>query len=68
MEIREQVFANYQDGIDKAHDGLIWQHEAPADRNYYVNASGRQIVNWPWRNEHYFELVATLDPDDYDFS
>ena len=66
MDVRRDVFDEYQRGIDKAHDGLIWLNEAPADRNYYVS-HGRQIVNWPWRNEHYYELIATLDPNDYIF-
>lgn len=67
MVVREEVFTDYNERLDEATKGLIWEREGPANRNYYVNEHGRQNVNWPWRNEHYFELVERLNPEDYEF-
>lgn len=64
--VREEVFHDYNERLDAAHDNLIWEKEAPRDKNYYVNRFGRQNVNLPWRNEHYFEMVAHFNPADFE--
>jgi 4-hydroxyacetophenone monooxygenase len=67
FELRREVFDDYQSEVDAAHDNLIWQGEAPADKNYYVK-DGRQIVHWPFRNEQYYDRVSSFDPDAFTIS
>lgn len=67
MEVKQEVFADYNTRLDAETTSRIWEKEAPAERNYYVGQHGRQIVNWPWRNEHYFEFVERVDPTDFTY-
>lgn len=67
FELRRDVFDDYQTQVDAAHGDLIWQHEAPADKNYYVK-DGRQIVHWPFRNEDYYDRVSSFDPSAFTIS
>lgn len=66
IDVREEVFREYNRELDERHDNLIWDKEAPKERNYYVNRFGRQNVNWSFRNVEYFARAAALDPDDYE--
>ncbi|MCZ4497560.1 MAG: hypothetical protein JWQ74_113 [Marmoricola sp.] len=66
MSVRREVFEDYNERLDEETKQLIWEREGPSERNYYINEHGRQSVNWPWRNEHYFEFVAQIDPEDFD--
>lgn len=68
MDVRQEVFQEYNDEMDRATANLIWEKEAPANRNYYVNKHGRQNVNIPFRLDHYFEMVANWKATDYDIS
>lgn len=67
MEVREEVFDDYNARLDEETRSRIWEREAPSGRNYYVNEHGRQMVNWPWRNEHYYTFVERVEPSDYTF-
>lgn len=66
IDVREEVFREYNRQLDERHDNLIWDKEAPKGRNYYVNRFGRQNVNWSFRNVEYFARAAALDPADYE--
>ena len=66
IDVREEVFREYNRELDAHNDILIWENEAPADKNYYVNSFGRQNVHWTFRNDEYFKRVAALNPADFD--
>jgi len=65
MEVKQEVFEEYNAQLDEAHKDLIWEKEGPAGKNYYVNKHGRQTVNVPFTNEEYFSMVATPDLDQF---
>jgi 4-hydroxyacetophenone monooxygenase len=65
MDVRPEIFQAYNDELDRVTQELIWEKEAPANRNYYVNRHGRQNVNIPFRLDHYFEMVANWKASDY---
>lgn len=65
MEVRKDVFTRYNEIIDAATHELIWEKEAPAGRNYYVNKFGRQNVNVPLTNGDYFLLVKRPNLNDF---
>lgn len=66
IDVREEVFLDYNSELDARHENLIWANESPAGRNYYVNRFGRQNVNIPFRNVEYFMKVAALNPNDFE--
>jgi 4-hydroxyacetophenone monooxygenase len=66
IAVKQDVFDRYNDVLDTAHSNLIWQHEAPAGRNYYVNKFGRQNVNLPWTLGEYFLMVNRPNPEHFD--
>jgi 4-hydroxyacetophenone monooxygenase len=66
LEVRQQVFDDYNARLDEATKKLIWEKEGPAGKNYYVNRFGRQNVNLPWDNDEYFEMVESPDLADFD--
>lgn len=66
ITVKQEVFERYNDVLDTAHNNLIWQHEAPAGRNYYVNKFGRQNVNLPWTLGEYFLMVNRPKPEHFD--
>lgn len=70
IEVKPEAFEQYQRDLDEAHKPLIWDKASPKGRNYYVNASGRQQVNSPFRIEDYrarfsrpFTEVYTLESE-----
>lgn len=65
LEVKEEVFEEYNARLDAAHSELIWATEGPVGKNYYVNAHGRQNVNVPFANHEYFEMVAAPDLDQF---
>ena len=65
MAVKPEVFERYNEIIDLATHELIWEKEAPAGKNYYVNKHGRQNVNVPLTNGDYFMLVKSPNFEDY---
>lgn len=51
------AFESYNAYMDIEMERLIWEGEAPKDRNYYVNKFGRQNVNMPWRLHDYAQIL-----------
>jgi 4-hydroxyacetophenone monooxygenase len=67
MDVKRDVFDDYQERLDEASDRLIWVDKASIARNYYVNSFGRSQVNEPWRIEDYYAMIAAPNPEDFDF-
>lgn len=61
--ISEEAFDNYNRCMDEEMSRLIWEGEAPRERNYYVNSHGRQNVNMPWRLHDYAQIMWR-DPEE----
>jgi len=68
IEVKQEVFERYNEALDAAHEHLIWQNEAPAGRNYYINKFGRQNVNLPWKLGEYFLMVNRPKPEHFDIA
>ncbi|AWB93235.1 flavin-containing monooxygenase [Aeromicrobium chenweiae] len=67
MEVRQDVFEDYNKRLDEATTELIWENEGPkTTTNYYVNKHGRQNVHMPWRLDEYHAWVIEPDLSDYD--
>lgn len=63
MEVRRDVFDDYNARMDEAGKALIWEAEG---HSYYVNEHGRSAVNMPWTTTDYHAMVAKPDLGDYD--
>lgn len=66
VEVKRQVFDDYNTRLDEATTRLVWETGAPADKNYYVNKQGKQFANMPLTLEQYYALLAELSFDDFD--
>ena len=64
LEVREEVWADYIERLDAAHDELIWSHRGMD--TWYRNAHGRVVSILPWRLVDYWQL--TREPDLGDFA
>jgi 4-hydroxyacetophenone monooxygenase len=65
LEVKEQVYLDYMSQIDAAHEKLVWTH--PGTENWYRNSRGRVVAITPWRNDAFWRMTRTADPDDLDF-
>jgi 4-hydroxyacetophenone monooxygenase len=65
MEVREDVFDDYNARLDGATTKLIWEMEG---RSYYVNEHGRSGVNMPWEAQDYHSMIFAPNLDDYELS
>ncbi|KAM5352892.1 hypothetical protein ACJ41O_005614 [Fusarium nematophilum] len=63
LEVRKDVFEDYNAKLDAECEGLIWESEGSG---YYVNEFGRQGVNAPWHTADYHRMVAYPNFDDFD--
>jgi 4-hydroxyacetophenone monooxygenase len=63
VECRQDVHDAYNEGIDRAHENMIWTH--PGMETYYRNARGRVVVNSPHRNDTFYEMTRTANLDDF---
>lgn len=63
VEVREDVCAEYNERVDRAHSRMIWTHQGMS--TWYRNAAGRVVTNTPWRLIDYWHL--TREPDLGDF-
>jgi 4-hydroxyacetophenone monooxygenase len=64
LRVRREVFEQYNQRIDEELKHLVWSH--PRVRTWYKNASGRIIINSPWRLLDYWRLTLRPDLRDYD--
>jgi 4-hydroxyacetophenone monooxygenase len=65
ISVRKDVFDVYNAELDAAARKLVWDEAASRGKNYYVNPSGRQQVNAPWKVEEYYQRLAAPNPDDF---
>lgn len=65
MEVKPEVFAEYQDRLDAQNRKLIWESTGSS---YYVNEHGRQAVNMPWTTAEYHPMIAKPHLEDFDLS
>lgn len=63
VEVREDVFWDYNHELDEALSRMIWAH--PNVTNYFQNAAGRIVVSSPWTYIDYWRRTQTANLDDY---
>jgi 4-hydroxyacetophenone monooxygenase len=63
VECRQDVHDEYNAGVDQAHENMVWTH--PGMSNYYRNAKGRVVVNYPYRNVDLFNSTERADLTDF---
>lgn len=65
VDVREDVYTDYSDRVDAAHEKLVWTH--PGTENWYRNARGRIVAITPWRNDAFWRMTREADPADFVF-
>lgn len=65
VEVREDVYFDYRDKIDAAHEKLVWTH--PGTSNWYRNSRGRVTAITPWRNDAFWRMSREVNRDDLMF-
>lgn len=63
VEVREDVFWDYNNELDEALSKCIWSH--PGMTTWYRNEAGRVVVSSPWTYLDYWNRTRELDPADY---
>jgi 4-hydroxyacetophenone monooxygenase len=63
VEVRSDVFDEYNRSVDEAHANMIWAQ--PATSNWYRNSRGRVVTNSPWRVVDYWSMTHDPDPAQY---
>ncbi|MEQ9662743.1 MAG: NAD(P)/FAD-dependent oxidoreductase [Parasphingopyxis sp.] len=65
VEVRTDVYDDYRDEVDAAHETLIWTH--PGTTNWYRNSKGRIVSITPWRNDDFWRMTRSPDPAHLNF-
>jgi 4-hydroxyacetophenone monooxygenase len=65
MECRGDVFAEYQNRLDTALNGMIWSQVEVG--SWYRNSSRRVVTNSPWRLVDYWGMTRELNTADWTF-
>jgi 4-hydroxyacetophenone monooxygenase len=65
MECRTDVFADYQNRLDTALNGMIWSQVEVG--SWYRNSRRRVVTNSPWRLVDYWDMTRELNVDDWMF-
>jgi len=63
LEVREDVFWDYNNELDAALSQCIWSH--PGMTTWYRNEAGRVVVSSPWTYLDYWNRTRELDLGDY---
>jgi 4-hydroxyacetophenone monooxygenase len=63
IEVREDVFWDYNQELDEALSRCIWVH--PGMTTYYRNDAGRVVISSPWKYVDYWERTLEFKPDEY---
>lgn len=63
VEVRRDVFEDYNTELDEALSRAIWSHEGMT--TYYRNEKGRVVVSGPWTYLDWWERMHELDVEDY---
>jgi 4-hydroxyacetophenone monooxygenase len=65
IEVRRDIFEDYNKKVDSAHAKMIWTHEGTT--NWYRNKRGRVVAITPWRNDDFWRMTRKIDEKDYIF-
>lgn len=65
VEVRPDVFEDYNDRLDAAHAKMVWTHQGTD--NWYRNPRGRVIAITPWRNDDFWRMTREAKTGDYLF-
>jgi 4-hydroxyacetophenone monooxygenase len=65
VDIKHDVFLDYNERLDKLSEQLIWAEAASKDRNYYVNEYGRQGAVEPWPMAEYSRMARHPNLDEF---
>ncbi|TGD90043.1 NAD(P)/FAD-dependent oxidoreductase [Mycolicibacterium sp. CH28] len=63
LEVRKDVYEDYNAELDAALDRCIWSHEGMT--NWFRNAAGRQVITSPWTYLDYWNRTKVLKCDEY---
>jgi 4-hydroxyacetophenone monooxygenase len=63
VEVRAEVWRDYVDAVDAAHDRMIWSQ--PGFSTWYTNSRGRVTANMPWRVVDFWGMTREALLDDY---
>jgi 4-hydroxyacetophenone monooxygenase len=63
VEVRPNVYQEYNRKLDAEHDRLIWTH--PGMTTWFRNKYGRVIALAPWRGVDYWSMTHVANLDDY---
>jgi len=64
VEVREDVFWDYNKELDEALSRMIWSHGKTS--TYFRNDAGRIVVNSPWKYIDYWARTRRFEPGDYE--
>jgi 4-hydroxyacetophenone monooxygenase len=64
VEVRTDVFEEYNRKVDEAHDNMVWTH--PGMSTYYRNDRGRVVAINPWRNVDYWKMTERADLESFE--
>lgn len=65
VEVRPDLFEEYNRRIDEAHARMVWTHEGTD--NWYRNSRGRVTAITPWRNDDFWRMTQEANPEDFIF-
>ena len=63
IEVRRDVFDDYNRRVDEAHANMVWTHEGMSV--YYRNSRGRVVVNNPFRVVDFWKMTRDADLGQY---
>ena len=63
VEVREDVYTEYAETVDRMHESMIWTH--PAMTTYYRNDRGRVVAISPFRNVDFWRMTREADLGEY---
>lgn len=63
VEVRREVFTNYNTRLDERLDGMVWG--LPIADTWYRNKHGRVTTNMPWTSFEYWEMTRRATLQDY---
>lgn len=64
LEVREDVFWDYNKELDEALSRMIWSHGKTS--TYFRNDAGRIVVNSPWKYIDYWARTRRFEPGEYE--
>jgi 4-hydroxyacetophenone monooxygenase len=64
LEVRADVFRDYNKELDEALSRMIWSH--PKTSTYFRNDAGRIVVTSPWKYIDFWARTKRFEPGDYE--